>query len=220
MTKERFNEISEMYAQLKSMRELAEKDGIDHTYSVPCPFTERELYEYRKMKLLSNLFKYKKEKDWQRFCDLVLCNPIMIPYAMIVYDEMPTEYRRDFIVGCYIHHGNSCPTVRKAVRQLPKNGINELPEDLRCAEYITVYRAGEEPLSKAQYRLSWTTSKEKALFFINDYIGSHANYLYEAKIRPCDVIAYTDDREEKEVLQYRKVYDVRMIEEKLMPIDR
>ena len=203
MTKKRFDEITEIIAQLK----------IDEKGS-SIPITLEELEEYRIMKFLSHLLQYRKENNWQGFCDTVLCDWRLIPYAMWVYDEMPDEYRRDFIVGCYVHHGDSVPAVRKAVRQLPKNGINELPEGVRCAEYITVYRAGEEELSKTQYRISWTTSKDTALFFMNDYIGSHATYLYEAKIRPCDVIAYTDDRNEHEVMQYRKVFDVRLIEEK------
>ena len=39
-------------------------------------------------------------------------------------------------------------------------------------------------------------------------VRSDGNHLFRAKIHTADIIAYTDDREEREVLQYRKVFDI------------
>lgn len=207
MTEERYQEISDFMSELNLLLKTA--DAGTH---IPFPYSTEEYVEWQIRSLYQKLLTYRNENNWESFCDLVVMNPRLIPFAMWYYEEIPDEYKRDFIISCYINHGDFLPAVRKAVRQLPKNGINELPEGLRHADYITVYRAGEEELSKAQYRLSWTTSKEQAFFFLNEYIGAHAKYLYEAKICPCDVIAYCDDRSEKEILQYRKVYDIHIIE--------
>lgn len=155
--------------------------------------------------------------DWEEFQSVVMINYEVMPEAFaFYYDDMPEQFRRDFVVSCYDHHGDSLPACRKALRALPKNGINELPKAYRNKEFITVYRAGEEDPDKAKYRISWTLDKKVALFFMQDYFGSRyrTQYLYRAKIRPCDVIAYNNDRKEKEVLQYRKVFDVEIIGDK------
>ena len=66
-------------------------------------------------------------------------------------------------------------------RQPSLDGAPELPADLRDKEQITVYRAGEEPRGKAAYRLSWTTDRKIAEFFLNEYVHRHANFLYQAQ---------------------------------------
>ena len=53
--------------------------------------------------------------------------------------------------------------------------------------------------------------KNGGLLF-KEYKNRHANYLYKAKIRPADVIAYTDDRKEFEVIQFNSVYDIELLE--------
>lgn len=168
---------------------------------------EYNLHNY----FLPKLIEYRKNEDWKGFCDYATSNPEYMPYSFLYYDVMPNEFRRDFVVQCYMSHGDSFSPCRKALKKLPKNGIYELPVRYREKEFITVYRAGEEPLSTAPYRLSWSLSKKVAEWFLDKYIGKHAQYLYSAKIRPCDVIAYTNERKEQEVLQYRKVFDIKIL---------
>ena len=98
--------------------------------------------------------------------------------------------------------------MRKAVRGALKYGRPTLPEELKGVDAITIYRAGEEPLEKSKYRISWTVSKDIALFFLNEWSSRHANFLYRGKIRPEHIIAYCNEREEKEVMQYGHVYDI------------
>ena len=74
---------------------------------------------------------------------------------------------------------------------------------------ITVYRAGLESIDETPDYLSWTTSLEVARFFQRRHRGGS---IYRASIRPCDVIAYNDGRDEYEVLQYRGVFDVEEME--------
>ena len=147
--------------------------------------------------------------DWEEFTTLVHYSPETINDVFTdFYAAMPMEYRRDFVVGCYMHHGDSYYLCRLALRNLPRNGASELPEGYRDADEITVYRAGEEPIEEAPERISWTLSEEKARWFMNDYGLRHANHLFRAHIRPSDVIAYDNGREEQEIMQYRSVYNV------------
>ena len=154
------------------------------------------------------------EGDWERFCTIATLNHEVMPLAFKFYHKMPEEYRRDFVISCYSHHGDRLPACRQALRELPKNGKHELPEEYRDLPFITVYRAGEEDISKAKYRLSWTLDLDTAVFFMDTWCGKHAQAIYKAKIKPEDVIAYTNGRNEHEVLQYRKVYDIEVIRTK------
>lgn len=151
--------------------------------------------------------------NWVEFTGLVHGSPDTIHDAFRhFYAAMPTEYRRDFVVGCYSSHGDSDWMCRLALRNLPKNGVSELPEEYRDADEITVYRAGEEPIEKASERISWSLEERTARFFLDVYALKHANYLYRAHIKPTDVIGYDNSRKEFEVLQYRSVYDVELID--------
>lgn len=153
-------------------------------------------------------------RDWESFSTLVQSVYEIMPEAFeFFYDDMPTEYRRDFVIGCYMHNGDSLPEVRKAVKDLPSGEAYSLPDNLRDANYLTVYRAGEEEPGEAARRISWTLREEVARFFMYEYAGRHAQRLYAAKIRPADVIAYTDERKEAEILQYLGVYEIELLEE-------
>ena len=162
----------------------------------------------RKDQVLLSLMESAVNENWDEFCSIAQLNYEVMPEAFRYYDQLPKKYRRDFVINCYMHHGDRVSGCRKAVRGLPKNGINELPPEYAVLPEITVYRAGEEELKKAPYRLSWTLDIDIAHFFLYEYKGAHASHLYKATIKPCDVIAYTDDREEQEVLQYRYVYNI------------
>ena len=148
---------------------------------------------------------------WEQFIELALCRYEIMPLAFSYYAEVPDGMKYNFCTEAYIHHGDSLPAVRKAVREALKYGKPALPDELAGQEEITVYRAGEEPIEKAKYRISWTASKETALFFLNDWSGRHAAHLYTGKIKPEKIIAYTNAREEKEIMQYRSVYGIQEI---------
>ena len=168
----------------------------------------------RRETFFPDLVQSANEGDWERFCTIALLNPEVMAPAFVFCRKMPEEYRRDFVISCYSDHGDSLPACRQAVRELPKNGKHELPEEYRDLPFITVYRAGEEDISKAKYRLSWTLDLNTAVFFMDTWVGKHAQAIYKAKIKPEDVIAYTNDRNEREVIQYRKVYDIEVIRTK------
>lgn len=172
---------------------------------------QRRAYLRQKEKFLPRLLECRAVGKWDKFISTALDVFEVMPEAFAFYDEIPDNLKYDFAVEAYQHHGDSIPAVRKAVRDAAKYGKADLPAELQAQEVITVYRAGEEDITKCKYRISWTTDRSVAEFFLNTYIGRHAAYLYTAQIKPADVIAYTDDRDEKEILQYRKVFNIQDI---------
>lgn len=170
-------------------------------------------YLAQKINLLPTIAEYALDGEWEKFSNSVQAMYETMPEAFAYfYDDMPEEYRRDFVIGCYIHHGDSVEECREAVTLLRGSGRDDLPEEYRDMEEITVYRAGEEPIDEAEEYLSWTLDEKVAHFFMYEYGARHANHLYRAHIKPSDVIAYTDDRGEREVIQYLSVYDIEEIE--------
>lgn len=157
------------------------------------------------------LLEYRSRQQWQEFIKYTLTHWQAMRFAFRFYDEIPDSMKYSFAIEAYIHHGDSIPAVRRAVRTAAKYGKPELPADIAAQETITIYRAGEEPIEKSKCRISWTTDYNVAVFFYSEYMHKHANHLYQGTIRTADIIAYCDDRQEKEVMQYRKVYDIKEI---------
>ncbi len=168
-----------------------------------------ERHEY----LMGLLLEAYKKQDWEDACHLVMLNPeIMNEGLSLIYDALPDEQKFMLPVECYTHNGDSMPAVRKYVRQAKKYMPVEkrIPAELLEMPEITVYRAGEEELHKAKYRISWTLDPERAKWFYDRNINyiNRPSHLYQASIRPEQIIWYTDDRNEQEVMQYGSVTNV------------
>ena len=174
---------------------------------------QQNIYKRNQEAYTSTLMEYRRRGEWENFIDITLAVCEVMPIAFQYYAEVPDNLKYNFAIDAYMQHGDSVPAVRKAVRGARRYGKPCLPPDMATLDEITVYRAGEEPIDKSKYRISWTTDKDVALFFLNDYIGRHASHLYRAKIKPEKVIAYTNDRNEKEIMQYNGVYDIEDITE-------
>lgn len=175
-------------------------------------FMRKGYQEVRKL-FLPDLLDALKREDWKEFINIALSKYQVMPDAFFFYDKVPDELKYNFAIEAYGNHGDSIPAVRKAVRSARKYGAPTLPDEIAKQEVITIYRAGEEPPRLAPYRISWTTDFDIALFFLEKWQGRHANYLYQGKIKTADIIAYTDDRNEAEVMQYRKVFDIEVLRE-------
>lgn len=153
-----------------------------------------------------------KSGKWEKFVDYTLVHYEIMPDAFrLYYDDVPDNLKYNFAIEAYSHHGDSMAVVRKAVRNARKYGEPILPEEIAISKVITVYRAGEEPIHKAKYRISWTIDPEVALFFFDQWRNAHAEHLYRGKIKTSKIIAFNDDRHEKEIMQYGNVYDIQEI---------
>lgn len=171
----------------------------------------RRQYIAQQKAFFPRLMELKNAEKWQEFITLSLTVYELMPIAFKYFDEIPDELKYNFAIEAYTNHGDAVPAVRHAVRNAKKYGRPNLPAAMAAADHITIYRAGEEIITKCKYRISWTTNKDTALFFLNTYAGRHASHLYKAKIKPADIIAYTNDRKESEIMQYMKVYDIEEI---------
>ena len=174
---------------------------------------ERQRIKAFRAKMLPKLLDARKRRDWKEFIHLGLGMYEIMPDAFMFYDEVPDNLKYNFAIDAYLNHGDSMPAVRKAVRGARKYGARNLPKEVAERDPITIYRAGEEDITKCKYRLSWTTSEDVALFFLDEWRGKHARFLYKGQIHPKDIIAYTNDRNEFEVIQYRKVFNIELIQE-------
>ena len=205
--------------------EIIKEHGKEYFETIYKPFiqgkitdTERQKRQekYRLKLNLPKILKYAENNEWHKFVDTSLLRPESYGYTFRYFKEVPDELKYKFAINAYHLNGDKVPAVRAAVRSLrnlPKQYKPKLPAEITNRETITIYRAGEEDITKCKYRISWTTSKEVALFFLNKYCCRHANHLYRATIRTADIIAYDNDRKEEEILQYGKVYDIEEITE-------
>ena len=164
--------------------------------------------------LMEMLETHRTAADWKGLCDCITSYPEWMHVTFVTYyDIIPTEYRYDFLIECHVYGGDKLSAVRKEMRKIRMLRPPVLPPELDGQDVITVYRAGDEPIEKAAYRLSWTISKEKAQWFMT-YSGYHKYsdmHLYEGTIERNKVLVYTDQRDEKEIIQYGSVKNIKEI---------
>lgn len=152
-----------------------------------------------------------KEEKWDELsaCMTFYRNWLPIAFASY-YDCVPDEHRYNFLLDLYAHGGDGVAAIRKEIRTASKYGSATLPPAFDGLETITVYRAGNEDIKKATYRLSWSSDPKKAEWFMT-YSGLRKQsdmHLYKGEIKREKIIAYIDVREEKEIVQYRSVKNI------------
>ena len=167
----------------------------------------------RYMMLMPKLIKADINNDCDEVCDLVMLNrEIMSDGLRYVYNRLPDELKFTLPVECYTHNGDSMPVVRKYVRVARKYMpvAKRIPPEMANLFEIEVYRAGEEDIDLAKYRISWTTDIEVAKWFREraKIRNQPQRHIYKGIIKPERVIWYTDGRQEREIMQYRAVTDV------------
>ena len=167
--------------------------------------------------LADKYFEAVEYEDWERVSSLIELNPdIMAEGLQLVYDRLPDKYKYSIPTQCYTHNGDRMPTIRKYVRQARKYAPIEkrIPAEMIGLPEIEVYRAGEEPLNRAAYRISWTTSLDVAKWFYDRAVARRQpqRHIYKGVIKPEKIIWYTDGRQEKEVMQYNSVRSIVEIE--------
>lgn len=166
--------------------------------------------------LCDDLIDAMDDEDWEKVSSLISLNPDFMEYGLeTVYDALPDEYKYSIPTDCYTHNGNHMPFVRECVKQAISYASIEkrIPAEMIALPEITVYRAGGEPLEKAAHSISWSTSLKVAQWFY-DRAGflNQPCHLYKGIIVPEKIICYTDERQEKEVMQYGSVTNIVEIE--------
>jgi len=128
----------------------------------------------------------------------------------IFYKSIPKHQRYDIVLDVYMR-SNYSKSLAKHVRAIKKYRPSNFADDIKALAdsdgNIVVYRGGV--LSKTPERsVSWTTNINVALFFTEycrrGYKGNNIG-VYKGTISIGDVIAYTNERKEYEILQYDSV---------------
>ena len=152
-------------------------------------------------------------EDWIGIAQLMSFYDYWMAFTFCVYYPLvPESERYRFLISLYSYGGDSVGAIRKEVRSARKYGVPQIPEEY--GDVITVYRAGTESINLAKYKLSWTVDLDKAKWFM-DYRGIRTKYdlhLYQGEILREKVIAYNDQRKEREIIQYRNVRNIREID--------
>lgn len=118
--------------------------------------------------LCEDLIDAMEDEDWEKASSLISLNPDFMEYGLeTAYETLPDEYKYSIPTDCYTHNGDHMPFVRECVKQAINYATIEkrTPEEMLTMPEITVYRAGSEPLEKAVYSISWTTSLTVAQWF-------------------------------------------------------
>ena len=103
--------------------------------------------------------------------------------------------------------------VKNGNKYRPEDWNKEMPECVRHETTFTVYRAGSESIDEAAESMSWTLWRDVAEWFAerHEYYGQGTQHLYKATISTDDVIAFTNGRQEFEIIQYQGVRDIEEI---------
>lgn len=166
--------------------------------------------------ILSEGLKAMQKKDWKEF-EKVACYDAENAVGLLYRHEnlLPKDLKCRIAIYHYVHHGDLSPIIRKyvcvALPYRPKNWRDALPETVRELDSFVVYRAGSEPIEKAKYSISWTLLLDTAKWFAarhKHYFPDQEQHLYRGTISADKVIAYLDDCNEFEIVQYRNVKDV------------
>lgn len=130
---------------------------------------------------------------------------------------IPKQIQHQIAIELYTDKGDMYSEILDIVKigneYRPGDWNNEMPECVRNDTTFTVYRAGEESIDDAAKSMSWTLWRDVAEWFAerHEHYGQGTQHLYKATISTDDVIAFTNARQEFEIIQYRGVKDIEEI---------
>lgn len=151
-----------------------------------------------------------KTGDWSGI--MLLGNTDDALFALnVAHDRIPPEQLYEITLDVYTNSRIPFTGCKKRIIELrkvrPADYLKELPEELEHIAPLTVYRATPSSIDqKIGTELSWTTSKDVAVWFYQRLLGD--KHLYKATIFKDKIIAYTNCRNEFEVLQHRGVKNI------------
>ena len=135
----------------------------------------------------------------------------------LLYDEIPEEHKYEIVKAVYLTLKTPTRELREVMQDIkkyrPHANLNPLMKRASKDNTITVYRGTGRKEKRPHLSLSWTLDKDVAIFFGKEYRLTKTRakhfYIYEAKINIDDVILYTNDRKEFEVIQCNSVKNVK-----------
>ena len=119
----------------------------------------------------------------------------------------------NMIIQCYLYNGYNFP---KQIMLKAKQLSRFIPDNIRCTDLpktkeVTIYRATASTAEQAKKEISWTINKDVGIWFAYRFHEAESMpdlHLYQGLIDYDKIIAYTNDRNEYEVIQHRNVRDI------------
>lgn len=142
--------------------------------------------------------------------------PKCTDYLLYYYPCLDPKDRYRITINCYVKDGYNFP--RKLIIGLKKIKPSGWLDNMKLPDLnapVTVYRASRTPPGESiKNETSWTIDKDTAMFFYcrPRVVEKEETYFYQASILPKDIIAYTEERGEYEVIQHRGVFDVKPLD--------
>ena len=174
---------------------------------------EYRLY-YRILKAEEAMIRGEWESVSQYICGYAETGAIVLQIGKQIIPK-PIQYQ--IAIELYTDKGDMYSEILDIVKngkEYRSDGWNdEMPECVRNETTFTVYRAGEESIDEATESISWTLWRDVAEWFAerHEHYGQGTQHLYKATISADDVIAFTNERQEFEIIQYQSVREIEEI---------
>lgn len=154
---------------------------------------------------------YYQNGDWESVCACIMKGRDYQDILFYQYfNKLPDQYKHDLPINIYTYQDKVSPIIAYEVIRSEMYGEPKIPAELAGQDTLTVYRGGNEDIEDAPLHLSWTWDKNRAIWFMlrPGFCGDQV-HLYEGKINVNDVTEFTNERQEKEIIQFGKVRDVK-----------
>ncbi len=171
---------------------------------------EYRLY-YRILKAEEAMLRKEWELVSQYICGYAETGAIVLQIGKHIIPK-PIQYQ--IAIDLYTDKGDLYSEIMDIVKNgkeyRPDDWNKEMPECVRNETTFTVYRAGAENIDDAAECMSWTLWRDVAEWFAerHEHYGQGTQHLYKATISADDVIAFTNERQEFEIIQYQGVREI------------
>jgi hypothetical protein len=134
------------------------------------------------------------------------------------YDCIPDKQKYNIVIDVYTNAKCATKRFSKYIKDIKKyrpiNYVKSIKQFADEKGNITVYRGGTDTSAPPNKGISWSIERSIAEFFAYRFqcLGIKG-YVYSGEINIKDVIAYTNDREEYEILQYKSVKNIVLLPE-------
>ena len=131
----------------------------------------------------------------------------------VFFDQIPDSQKYEIVmdVYTYLEAARGMSKFLKAIKPLtPAGMLDPIQDRIDHGGNIRVYRGGVLVKNPA-LSPSWTLSRDRAEWFAKRYLFMGDSVLYAGVIQARDVIAYTDERGEAEIVQYRSVKNIQIV---------
>ena len=143
----------------------------------------------------------------------------------LLFDEIPDTQKYQVVMDVYMMSKSPAKEMLnyiKAIKSLvPDNLTATIKDHIDDSGNLTIYRGGLQ-VKNPGLCTSWTLSKEQAEWFAKRYIDrpdATDTVVYRGFVKATDIIGYTNDREEQEIIQYQSVENIEIVDKYEKPSD-